>query len=67
MKKTVTPEQSTFLKGLLGLWWETPHTDISYNESVRKINKLLKRGTYKLGGIDEKSIKHLMEWYVKTQ
>lgn len=66
MKKIqVTEKQRTFLRGLLSLWWDTPHTDSSYNDSVRKINKLLKRGTYKLGGVDEKSIKHLMEWYTK--
>jgi len=59
----VTKQQSEFLKQLICLWWETPHTDISYNKSVRNINKILKRGTYKLGGEDENAIKHLMIWY----
>ena len=63
--KQVTPKQSEFLKGILSLWWNIPHTDMSYNGSVKILNKLLRRGDYELGGEDEIAIKHIMEFYLK--
>jgi len=63
--KKVTKEQSDYLKTCLALWWEIPHKLIQYNESVRRVNKIVRRGTYKLGGIDEKAIKDLMECITK--
>lgn len=59
--KNVTKEQSDYLKSCLALWWEIPHKLIQYNESVRRVNTIVRRGTYKLGGDDEKAIKDLME------
>jgi len=63
--KVVNEIQQEFLKGLLCLWWDIPHTDKSYNESVRIVNKLLHRGSFKTGSTDEKAIKHLMKFYEK--
>jgi hypothetical protein len=59
--KTITDKQSEYLKGLLSLWWEIPHKLMQYNDSVKRVNKMIHNGTYKLGGVDEKAIKELME------
>lgn len=59
----ITDAQRTYLKTLISIWWDSPITEKKYNKSVQRVNKILKRGNYKLGGIDEKSIKDLMQWY----
>lgn len=59
--KKITPAQSEYLKSCLALWWEIPHKLIQYNESIRRVNAIVHKGTYKLGGDDEKAIKDLME------
>jgi hypothetical protein len=61
----ITDKQREYLKGCLSLWWDIPHKLIEYNDSVKRVNKILHRGTYKTGGIDEKSIKDLMECITK--
>lgn len=65
LNKTITDTQREYLKSCLALWWDIPHKLVQYNESVRRVNTIVHRGTYKLGGDDEKAIKALMECITK--
>ena len=66
MKKHIlTDTQREYLKGLLCIWWDIPHKLIQYNDSAKRVNKMLHKGSYKLGGVDEKAIKELMECITK--
>ena len=60
-KREITEKQARYLKDLLCIWWDVPHDLKQYNESVKRVNKILHRGTYTIGSDDEKAIKQLME------
>jgi hypothetical protein len=59
--KNITDKQNEYLKGLLSIWWDIPHKLIQYNDAANRVNKIIHKGKYKLGGVDEKAIKELME------